>query len=203
MNNRPNVRPTVAGVADSGSSDQRPELGPAYLARLAAIAAELGIPSDYGPQRRLEPFEEAQHLVLAALAPDDGSEVLLTAEASQAWKAMSEAATRDNLSLWPLSGFRSVDRQTFLIRRRLNEGQTILEVLKSIAAPGYSEHHTGRALDIGSAEEHVLDEGFAGTPAFAWLSQKAGDFGWTLSFPKNNPHGIIYEPWHWCWGSVR
>lgn len=171
----------------------------AYLERLKALAAELGIPADYGAARALQPFAEARELVLAAVAPDDGKDVQLTAEAANAWNAMSAAAAKDGLTLWPLSGFRSVDRQAALIRRRLAEGQAISEVLKLIAAPGYSEHHTGRALDIGSTEEHDLQEDFARTPAFAWLERRAGEFGWVMSFPRGNRHGIAYEPWHWFW----
>ena len=28
---------------------------------------------------------------------------------------------------------------------------------------------------------------------------RAGDFGFALSYPRGNRHGIAYEPWHWCW----
>ncbi|HLP25741.1 MAG TPA: D-alanyl-D-alanine carboxypeptidase family protein, partial [Acidobacteriota bacterium] len=38
---------------------------------------------------------------------------------------------------------------------------------------------------------------------FRWLKRHAGEFGFTLSYPKNNPHQIGYEPWHWCWRSGR
>ena len=33
----------------------------------------------------------------------------------------------------------------------------------------------------------------------AWLRTNAPRFGFHLSYPRNNPHGIGYEPWHWCW----
>src|SRR5690606_38685754 len=65
------------------------------------------------------------------------------------------------------------------------------------AAPGYSEHHGGDALDIGTTGESPAEESFEHTAAFAWLQAHAGRFGFALSYPRDNPHGITYEPWHW------
>jgi D-alanyl-D-alanine carboxypeptidase len=112
---------------------------------------------------------------------------------------MRQAAARDDLELVPISGFRSIDRQTELFRAKLAAGQTVDEILRYVAAPGFSEHHTGRALDIGSLEHPELDEEFAGTTAFAWLEGHARDFGFSMSYPRRNRHGITFEPWHWCW----
>ena len=116
---------------------------------------------------------------------------------------MCAAAARDGLVLLPLSGFRSVARQTVLIRAKLAAGQSLEKILRLVAAPGYSEHHTGRALDVGSPEDIALDEHFAQTAAFRWLRRHAGGFGYHLTFPRHNPHGIAYEPWHWCWRPKR
>jgi len=101
--------------------------------------------------------------------------------------------------LLPLSGFRSVARQEEIIREKLSAGQPLADILRLVAAPGYSEHHTGRALDLGAPDEPPLEEGFAETAAFTWLVAHAGDYGFRLSYPRGNPHGIAYEPWHWCW----
>jgi D-alanyl-D-alanine carboxypeptidase len=24
-----------------------------------------------------------------------------------------------------------------------------------------------------------------------------------MSYPRGNPHGIVYEPWHWCWNPAN
>ncbi|HPF74253.1 MAG TPA: D-alanyl-D-alanine carboxypeptidase family protein, partial [Xanthomonadaceae bacterium] len=66
-------------------------------------------------------------------------------------------------------------------------------------APGFSEHHSGNALDIGTPDEPPAEESFENTAAFDWLCENAPNFGFQLSYPRNNPHGIVYEPWHWCW----
>lgn len=156
------------------------------------------IPQDYGVARRLRRQREARQLVLVARSPA-GRDIRLTPRAASAWQKMKDAAACDGIELIPLSGFRSVARQTEIIREKLAGGETVDEVLRFVAAPGYSEHHTGRAIDIGSPEDSDLDEGFARTPAFRWLKAHASHFGFTLSFPRGNPHGIGYEPWHWCW----
>jgi len=52
------------------------------------------------------------------------------------------------------------------------------------AAPGYSEHHTGRAIDIGASGEPPLTETFEHTAAFRWLARRGGEFGFRLSYPR-------------------
>jgi D-alanyl-D-alanine carboxypeptidase len=116
---------------------------------------------------------------------------------------MQNTALSVAVTLRPLSGFRSVVRQTEIIRAKLAAGRSIADILSINAAPGFSEHHTGRALDIGTPHSPDFEECFAETPAFAWLIQHAGAFDFTLSYPRNNQHGIAYEPWHWCWNEAR
>ena len=112
---------------------------------------------------------------------------------------MQAAAVRDGLTLLPLSAFRSVARQTVIIRRKLAAGQPITDILRVNAAPGCSEHHTGRALDLGSTQAMRLTTAFARTREFRWLKRNAATFGFHLSYPRGNRQGIAYEPWHWCW----
>ena len=166
---------------------------------LKQLHRSLGIPADYAAARRLKPHREARGLVSIGRAPDDGKILRLTPRAAGAWKKMREAAAHDGIVLLPLSGFRSVARQTTIIRRKLAAGQRITDILRLVAAPGFSEHHTGRALDIGSPEHVELDEHFARTAAFRWLRRHAREFGFHLSYPRGNRHRIAYEPWHWCW----
>ena len=165
----------------------------------AAIRRSLGIPADYGHTRGLPPHREARRLVVAGRAPDDGKPVLLTPRAAAAWKKMRDAATRDGITLLPLSGFRSIARQTRLIRRKLATGRSLASVLRYVAAPGFSEHHTGRAIDIGDPSDSTVEASFARTPAYRWLRRRAREFGFVMTYPRGNRHGIGYEPWHWCW----
>ena len=112
---------------------------------------------------------------------------------------MRAAAAADDVNLLPLSGYRSVARQARIIRQKLRAGQAIADILRLVAAPGCSEHHTGRAIDIGSPDNQQLDEDFAMTAEFRWLRKHAARFGFRLSYPRGNRHLIGYEPWHWCW----
>lgn len=121
----------------------------------------------------------------------------LTARAARAWQRMREAAYRDGIVLDAISGYRSHDYQLGIFERKLARGQTVEQILTVNAAPGYSEHHSGRALDIGTPGEPPAEESFENTDAFAWLRERAGDFGFRMSYPRDNPHGIVYEPWHW------
>ncbi len=77
-------------------------------------------------------------------------------------------------------------------------GQNWEEIFRVSAPPGCSEHHTGRAVDIGTPHCKVLDEEFEQTEAFDWLVRFAGKFGFRLSYPRGNSCGYAYEPWHWC-----
>lgn len=176
-----------------GSPKSNRRLSPARLRR------HFGIPADYGAVRHLSPQREARRVISVGPAPDDGKPVRLTPRAAAAWKKMQRAAAGDDIPLLPISGFRSIARQARIIRRKLAAGQRIEDILRLVAAPGYSEHHTGRAIDIGTPGETDLEESFARTAAFRWLRRNAAHFGFHLSYPRGNPHGIAYEPWHWCW----
>ncbi len=156
----------------------------------------LHIPPDYGKARGLRLQAEARELVSIGTSPD-GRDIRMAPPAAAAWLAMRQAASREGVELVAISGFRSVERQAEIIRAKLLAGEALEAVLRTVAAPGYSEHHTGRAIDVAVPESPTLNEEFGRTPAFRWLSSHAVEHGFRLSFPLGNPHGIDYEPWHW------
>ena len=110
---------------------------------------------------------------------------------------MRGAALRDGVLLEAISGYRSHDYQLGIFERKRARGLEVDEILQVNAAPGYSEHHSGLALDIGTPDEPPAEESFERTPAFAWLREHAGEHDFAMSYPRDNPHGIVYEPWHW------
>ena len=116
---------------------------------------------------------------------------------------MRDAAANDRIALQVVSAFRSAEYQLGIIQRKLERGQSIDEILRVSAAPGYSEHHSGRVVDLTTPGYAALEEEFENSPAFGWLHEHAPRFGFTLSYPRDNPHGIAYEPWHWCWHAFR
>ncbi|QIL21699.1 M15 family metallopeptidase [Thermomonas sp. HDW16] len=121
----------------------------------------------------------------------------LQVDAARAWLRMRDHAMHDDVVLEAISGYRSHDYQLGIFDRKRARGLSVAEILAVNAAPGFSEHHSGLALDIGTPEEPPAEENFEDTPAFAWLRTHADEFGFEMSYPRDNPHGIVYEPWHW------
>lgn len=158
----------------------------------------LGIPAELVVRRALPMCEESALLNRAEVG-SDGREHLLYLDAVLPWLQMKEAAAKDGIDIYIISAFRSLKRQAEIIERKLNSGLSLDDVLMVSAPPGYSEHHTGRAVDIGTAGVRDLEVDFENTKAFDWLIERAGEFGFCLSYPRENIHGFAYEPWHWCW----
>jgi len=173
-----------------------------FRRRIASLHADLGIPRDYARRRALPPQPEARGLVVVGPDIYDREQRLL-APAAAAWRAMVAAAARDGVELQLVSAYRSVSYQEGIVRRKLERGQPIDEILRVSAAPGFSEHHSGRAVDVTTPGCAVLEETFEDTEAFAWLKKNAGRYGFRLSFPRGNPHDVSYEPWHWAWWADR
>lgn len=165
---------------------------------LAEIFESLGIPATYSATCGLPLQQECAALVDTELDVF-GRQPKLDAHAFAAWTAMKDAAADAGIVLQLVSAFRSVTYQRDLIQRKLARGDSIAAILTVNAAPGYSEHHSGRALDIGTPGYEHLEIEFERSPAFAWLTANATAFGFRMSFPRDNPYGVQYEPWHWCY----
>ncbi len=160
----------------------------------------LGISADLMAQIKLPLQREARALVVAEI-DRNGNKHLLVQNAATAWFTLKNAASQDNVILEIVSAFRSIDEQSAIIRTRLNQGWPIASILTLSAPPGYSEHHTGCAIDINTPGCPAREEPFADTAAFRWLMVHAPRFGYTLSYPRDNSLGFIYEPWHWLFRS--
>jgi D-alanyl-D-alanine carboxypeptidase len=158
----------------------------------------LGISERYGVERGLLPVAEPRRLTFAG-RDRYRRPLWLLPPAARAWRQLGLAACGDGVTLEAISGFRSSAYQRAIFERKLARGLAIDSILRVNAAPGFSEHHSGRAIDIGTPGEPPAEESFEQTPAFRWLLAHAGRFGFRLSFPRDNPHRLAYEPWHWCW----
>ncbi len=104
------------------------------------------------------------------------------------------------------SGYRAYDHQSRLYWRQVDaqlakglNDKKAQEIAGTIVKrPGYSEHNTGLAVDLGGSGNFSLDESFANTPAYRWLLENCADYGFILRFPKDKEAvtGVIYEAWH-------
>jgi D-alanyl-D-alanine carboxypeptidase len=156
----------------------------------------LQLPDGYGVDPPLPRFDEATDL--EEVEPNIVGRVQsLEPQTAKAWREMKSAAKSENIELLIVSGFRSGSYQQHLIRRKLAAGRTIEEILKVNVAPGYSQHHTGKAVDIATLGTQPLTEEFERTEAFRWLTERATDFGFSMPYGRQNVYGISYEPWHW------
>ena len=171
---------------------------PANTYQVAVLHKQLGIPADYAERHQLQACEECQQTVSIGRDVFDRDQ-LMSPSAAGAWSQMKHAAAADDIELQVVSAYRSIEYQAGIIRRKVEAGQSIAEILAVSAAPGYSEHHTGRALDLTTPGYAPLEECFEQSPAFGWLRNNANSFDFRMSFPKDNPHSLCYEPWHWCW----
>ncbi|MEN9228521.1 MAG: M15 family metallopeptidase [Gloeomargarita sp. GMQP_bins_120] len=123
-------------------------------------------------------------------------------EAALALFRLLNAARDEGLWIIPISGFRTVDYQAQLFQRQVQKQGSEMAAARISAPPGYSEHHTGLAIDLGDGAaaargERDVTESFGQSPVYRWLQQHAHQYGFELSFPPNNPQGVMFEPWHW------
>jgi len=166
--------------------------------RIVRLHRELGIPSNYGVRHRLRIVEETPDRVSIGLDIFN-RDTELSPEAAEAWKAMKADARRHDIELQPVSGFRSVHYQAELIRKKLASSQPMERIVRTNAAPGYSEHHSGNALDLTAPGITPLSQEFSISRAYEWLKSQARLYGFSESFPNHNRHGLEWEPWHWCY----
>lgn len=134
-----------------------------------------------------------QHPLPATYAPGE------VPEARAAFETMKAAAAEDGLNLNAFSTYRDFARQ-----KQLYEGYTAKDGQEAAdrysARPGYSEHQTGLAFDIGEAgqEQHWASSSFGDTEGGKWLKANAHEYGFILRYPEGSEHitGYMHESWH-------
>ena len=169
-----------------------------YRKIIARVNAALGITDAHLEAQSLPLVRECNDLI------DAGEDIFnrpqrMASAALPHWQALLAQADRDGITLQLVSAFRSVKYQASLIAEKCEAGRSLEDVLKVNAAPGYSEHHAGTALDLSTPDTQPLSEAFDSTPAFDWLQQHAAAHGFSMSYGRDNPHALVYEPWHWNW----
>lgn len=138
-------------------------------------------------------------------------ERLFDKRAASDLEALLADAEAAGCKLYLVSSYRSVERQAALFLRKTNsflaEGFDQAEAERQaamwVARPGTSEHNTGLAADLVSADWYThhddLTADFEETPEFAWLYEHCAEYGFILRYPrgKENITGVTYEPWHY------
>jgi D-alanyl-D-alanine carboxypeptidase len=138
-------------------------------------------------------------LVVVGRYRQTSREVRLRTEAAAALLNLMTQARADGVAIIPISGFRTFAYQESLFQKAVAKYGSEDAAVRWVAHPGHSEHHTGLAVDLGDGNEPACDvePPFEETRASQWLQVNAAQFGFELSFPRDNPRGVNYEPWHW------
>ena len=148
------------------------------------------------------PYEEISQEKLVVIEPH----ILVHIEMSESLLQMRKDAMKDGIYLVFLSGYRSINLQNDIFYSlKSMRNQNAAERARVSAPPGYSEHSTGFAIDIGDADKRETDfeVEFENTKAFRWLKKNAAKYHFKLSFNQNNKN-VDYEPWHWRYeGSIE
>jgi D-alanyl-D-alanine carboxypeptidase len=157
-------------------------------------------------QARCQPPIAFGHLWYAE-APRDSlvmlaNKQLMRVAAARAFLEMAIDARRAGVSLIPAWVHRTHGFQgNLFVSWATREGRGFEANLRHVAPAGFSEHHTGYAVDIheGPGPGVVEKAPFQQTRAYAWLVEHAGRHGFENSYPRQNVFGVRFEPWHWRW----
>lgn len=121
----------------------------------------------------------------------------LTYATADAFNKMAEEAKKEGIALTFESGYRSYDLQKRLYEYYASQQ---VEADSYSAKPGYSEHQTGLAADVGGTSNPACNVKpcFADTPEATWLKKNAHKYGFIIRYPegKQDITGYKYEPWH-------
>ena len=163
--------------------------------RMILVNRDFILPDDY-------------EVTLAPCITSDPDSLKLDHRVAPFYNKMYLAALEDGITLVPISGYRSVERQKNNFERKINtyidQGYSKIEATQMAATiilpPGTSEHNAGLAMDICS-----LEQDFEETAEYRWLCENAADYGFILRYPENKQDitKIIYEPWHWRYVGVE
>lgn len=108
------------------------------------------------------------------------------------------AAANAGSPLTIISAYRSYNYQNTVYNNYVSQyGQAETDTFS--ARPGYSEHQTGLAVDLGAPSGLcTLDSCFANTDQGKWLANNSWLYGFILRYPegKTDITGYKYEPWH-------
>lgn len=171
---------------ESGIKDEKTEtVANVYKNQILLVNKEKGLESEYKPGN------------LVNVNTKTNQKILMEKEAAEKLQEMFKAAENDGIELIPVSAYRTYEYQKNVFDQSV-KSQGIEYTKRYVAVPGYSEHQTGLAIDVGSPEDTTLTDNFENTDAFTWLQKNMHGYGFILRYPKGkeNITGYKYEPWH-------
>lgn len=161
------------------------------------------------------------------LKEDISSEMFMTLDSGMmidkrmedAYFQLNQAAKEAGFPLVLVSSYRTISYQEQIFRDYLNnwinqgysEEEALEKVKETSTEPGFSEHHTGLALDIvdenwsNNYPKELLDASYAESLGGKWLAEHAREYGFILRYPKGKEQqtSIHFEPWHFRYVGVE
>lgn len=168
-----------------------------YEQRIAAILNDLGLKLSKFPKLNLLLYNEESNLQYVGTNIYKRKQ-FLRHDSAKKWFYLQNCACEQGIKILLISAFRSVNYQKEIWERKIASGKKVQQIIYNNVPPGFSEHHTGCAIDVTTESSPPLTTDFESTLAYTWLHENADQFGLTMTYPRNNKCGINYEPWHWC-----
>ena len=172
------------------------------LLSLAACRKKSGI--DYlALVNKLNPLPEGWEdaLEIVKVTNSLGDDIEVEKKAYDAYLQLKDALAKEGVYIDLDSARRSIAAQQDIMDRFI-EKYGADYAAKTVATPGYSEHHTGLALDLYlniDGEDVYLNEDMVQYPEiWAKIHARLADYGFILRYPEDKEHitGYGYEPWH-------
>ena len=161
-----------------------------HLNYLVLVNKENKLPDDW---------EETVHLKSCTSA--SGKEIFVEEEALGKYYGLRNALAEENIYILLDSTYRSVAYQEDLAERfRQEKGEEYVK--QYVAVPGFSEHHTGLAIDICLRVDNLIiddnDDMIAEKEIFSRIHARLAEYGFILRYMegKEDITGYSYEPWH-------
>lgn len=166
-------------------------LEPGQMHCIKALFPQALIPCDVSPALFIRPYKDEYSQRFVVVGP-----ALYNAFQDMTLDCLS--STKQTLIIE--SGYRSTQYQIFIYLKALYDVDFQLSEQQLVMVPHLSEHAQlpFHAVDL-KIKEHKECSRFELTGAYEWLSHNAANYGFTLSYPKDNTLGISFEPWHWLY----
>lgn len=149
-----------------------------------------GIPKNAVPEDLIEVHRGTKNYNI-------GKSIFLCKKAADAYDKLAEAANSEGVFLKITYAYRNYDEQEKLVKESIRKkGER--EALKLAAPAGFSEHHTGLAIDVSGAVNSKGKPITSNDKAYRWLNDNCYKYGFMIKNLKDKQHvtGTSYEPWH-------
>lgn len=198
--------PAATATATEATPEPTPTSAPTPASPAAGLARQHSLTDPASPWlvvNKHRPLSPADYVPADLVQPDvalavSGEATQLNSTTAAAAEQMFAAAARDGVTMTLASGYRSYATQAATYNSYVaSRGQA--EADTASARPGYSEHQTGWAFDIGDGGGACgFQPCFAEQPAAVWAKANAHRFGFVVRYPWmfHQITGYYYESWH-------